>query len=79
MIKGLVERGSNEACFGVEAFGPAGFLVVLLERRVLEQNSVWRKSSSLGDSFLVGGLVAVGLMENFVHERDDVVSGDGAR
>ena len=46
---------------------------------MLEQDSVWRKLSSLGNSFLVGGLVAVGLVEDFVYKRDDVVSGDGAR
>ena len=79
MIKELVKRGSSEAFFGVQAFGPVGFLVVLLEQRVLEQDSVWRKPSSLGDSYLVGGLVVVGLVEDFVHKRDDVVSGDGAR
>ena len=59
MIKELVKRGSSKAFFGVQAFGTVCFLVVLLERRVLEQDSVWRKSSSLGDSFLVGGLVSV--------------------
>ena len=46
MIKELVKRGSGKAFFGVQAFGRAGFLVVLLEQRVLEQDSVWRKPSS---------------------------------
>ena len=69
MIKELVKRYSGETFF----------VIVLLERHVLEQDLVWRKPSSLGDSFLVGGLVAESLVEDLVHKRDDVVSGDGTR
>ena len=68
-----------EAFFGVQTFGRASFFVILLKRRVLEQDSIWRIPFSLGDSFPVGGLVSKGLVEDFVHKRDKFVRGDGAR
>ena len=44
MVKELVKRGSKEAFFGVHAFGRAGFLVVLLERRLsLEETLLARR------------------------------------